>query len=316
MAYRLKVAAVQLRVVSASKKENVAHALALLETCSSASPRIICLPELFSTPYFAVSEAPERFELAETIPGPTTDTLGQMARQLHAYIAGSIFESDQLEGSYYNCAFLIAPEGTVVGKYRKVHCPFVNHGGRYLNEKYYFHPGNLGFPVFPLDETKAGMLICYDRSFPEAWRCLTVKGAELVLLPTTSSGWRSESWEFGLRTKALENNVFILAANRVGKETFYREGFPPFYGSSLIIGPLGNILAKADAESEQVISAELDFEEMAESKRRNDFLRDWRPEAYDAYARVYAEMGLVASPLPTSREERTPPDLSLLERRA
>ncbi len=319
MADRLKVAAVQLKVVSANKKENVAHALALLGTCSSTSPRVICLPELFSTPYFAVTETQERFELAETIPGPTTDVLGQMARQLNAYISGSIFESDPSDGSYYNCAFLIEPGGTVLGKYRKVHCPFVNYGGRYLNEKYYFRPGNLGFPVFPLDQTKAGMLICYDRSFAESWRCLAVKGAELVLVPTTSSGWRSESWEFGLRTKALENNVFIIAANRVGKETFYREGFPPFYGSSLIIGPLGNVLAKADAESEQIISAELDFEELAEARRRNEFLRDWRPEAYDAYADAYAklcpETGVVNPSLLLSGEVKTPSGPSSRERR-
>ncbi|MFC1957578.1 nitrilase-related carbon-nitrogen hydrolase [Chloroflexota bacterium] len=224
---KLKVTAIQMEVVSQNKEENLAHALALLEGCSGGKPRIVCLPELFSTPYFAVAEAEEIFELAETIPGPTTDTLAGMAKKLDAYIAGSIFERDELERLYYNCAFIIDPQGTLIGKYRKVHIPFVNYGNKYLNEKYYFRPGDLGFPVFPVDRLKVGLLICYDRSFPEAWRSLALKGAELVLVPTTSSGWRSESWEFELRAEALENSLFIMAPNRVGEENFYRENSPP-----------------------------------------------------------------------------------------
>ncbi len=279
----LKVAAIQMRVPSENKEANIAHALELLEECSSTTPRVACLPELFSTPYFAVTESAELFELAETIPGPTTDTLAKMARKLDAYIVGSIFERDRLERLYYNCAFLISPNGEFVGKYRKMHIPFTNYKNKYLNEKYYFRPGDLGFPTFLVDQIKVGMLICYDRSFPEAWRCLALNGAELVFVPTASSGWRSESWEFGLRANALENSLFIVAPNRVGEEKFYRENSPAFFGNSLIASPLGNILAKASADTEEIVSAELDFEDMQEAKRRYHFFRDWRPEAYDIY---------------------------------
>ena len=293
---RLKVAAIQMKVISKNKEENLVHAVALIERCSSVRSRIVCLPELFSTPYFAVTEAVETFELAETIPGPTTDILAGVARKLNVYIAGSIFELDKLQRLYYNCAFLINPKGTLVGKYRKVHIPFVNHGNRYINEKYYFMPGDLGFPVFPVDQLKVGLLICYDRSFPEAWRCLTLKGAKLVLVPTTSSGWRSESWEFGLRTKALENNLFIIAPNRVGEESFYRKDSPAFFGSSLIIGPLGNVLVKAGSKDEEIVSTELNFEDMREAKRRHYFLDDWQPEAYDVYSRVRNKMASITVP--------------------
>lgn len=296
MEKRLKVTAIQMGVLSESKEQNIAHALDLIERGSGTGPRIVCLPELFSTPYFAVTEAIEVFELAETIPGPTTEALAKVARKLNAYIIGSIFERDKLVHLYYNCAFLIDPEGGLVGKYRKMHIPFVNHGNKYLNEKYYFRPGDLGFPVFPVDQLKVGMLICYDRSFPEAWRCLALKGAEVVFVPTSSSGWRSESWEFGLRAKALENGLFIVAPNRVGKENFYRENSPAFFGKSLIIGPLGNILAAAGSDGEEIISAELDFEDMQEARRRNYFFRDWRPEAYDVYTRITTAMPLARIP--------------------
>lgn len=308
MTDRLKVAAIQMQIPSINKEENITHALELIERCASTKPRIICLPELFSTAYFAVTEAVERFDLAETVPGPTTDTLAGVARKHNTYISGSIFEHDELERLYYNCAFLIDPEGTLVGKYRKVHIPFVNHGGKYLNEKYYFRPGDLGFPVFPVDGLKAGLLICYDRSFPEAWKCLALKGAEIVMVPTASSGWRSESWEVGLRTKAVETSLFVIAPNRVGEENFYRQNSPSFFGSSLIINPLGNVLAKATTTDEEIISAELDFADMQEARRRYRFLHDWRPEAYDSYASVYSRMVNRTPPAAVHREDTATPE--------
>ncbi|MBI2287389.1 MAG: acyltransferase [Chloroflexi bacterium] len=308
MTDKIKVAAIQMKVPSEHKEENIAHALELVKKCSGAKPRIICLPELFSTLYFAVTEAVEMLDLAETIPGPTTDTLAGIAKKCNAYIAGSIFERDKLERLYYNCAFLISPEGTLVGKYRKAHIPFVNHGGKYLNEKYYFRPGDLGFPVFPMDQSKVGLLICYDRSFPEAWRCLELKGAEIVLVPTASAGWRSESWEIGLRTKAVEHNTFVIAPNRVGEENFYRKNSPAFFGSSLIVDPLGNVLAKAGAKDEEIVTAELDFAAMLEARRRYHFSHDWRPEAYDAYASAYSRLVTKPSSTTGPREDATPPE--------
>ncbi|MDZ4230576.1 MAG: nitrilase-related carbon-nitrogen hydrolase, partial [Dehalococcoidales bacterium] len=281
-------------------------ALELIERCAGEGPRIICLPELFSTAYFAVAEAVESFDLAETVPGPTTNTLAGIARKYNTCISGSIFEHDELERLYYNCAFLIAADGTLAGKYRKVHIPYVNHGGKYLNEKYYFRPGDLGFPVFPADGIKTGLLICYDRSFAEAWRCLSLKGAEIVMVPTASSGWRSDSWEFGLRTKAIENSLFIIAPNRVGEENFYRHNSPAFFGSSLIVSPLGNVLAKATATDEEIITAELDFADMHEARQRYRFLHDWRPEAYDAYAGVYSRITGKVTPIPDLRDTTTP----------
>ena len=286
----LKVAAIQMKISSANKEVNIAHALDLLDRCSSMGSRLVCLPELFSTPYFAVAETIETFKLAETIPGPTVDTLAGMAKKLNVYIAGSIFERDKLERLYYNCAFLIDPGGALVGKYRKMHIPFVNYKDRYINEKYYFRPGDLGFPVFPVDQLKVGMLICYDRSFPEAWRCLALKGAEVVLVPTASSGWRGETWEIGLRAKALENHLFVVGCNRVGEEKFYRDPPPVFYGNSLIVSPLGNVLVKAGSDDEEIVSAELNLEDMKEAKQRNYFFRDWRPEAYDVYDRSETTM--------------------------
>ena len=288
-----KVAAIQMKISSSSKEENIAHASDLLDKCSGTRARVMCLPELFSTPYFAVADTVETFELAETIPGPTTDTLARMAKKLNTYIAGSIFERDELEHLHYNCAFLIDPEGALVGKYRKMHIPFVHYKDLYLNEKYYFRPGDLGFPVFPVDKLKVGMLICYDRSFPEAWRCLALKGAELVMVPTASSGLRRETWEVGLRAKAVENHLFVIGCNRVGEENFYPGTPLSFYGNSLIAGPQGNILAQAGSDDEEIVSAELNFEDLLEAKRRNYFFRDWRPEAYDVYDRSGTVVPLV-----------------------
>lgn len=269
----IKVAAIQMSCIANDKDANVVKALELIEEAAKDGSRVLVLPELFTTGYYCFSERnQELFEEAEPIPGPTTRSIGEIAKEYGVYVVSPIFEKEG-PGLYYNTAPLIGPEGKVIGKYSKTHIPL--SGGAL--EKYYFRPGSK-FPVFQTEVGNIGIIICYDRSFPETFRIVTINGAEVVLVPSTRfprpEATVSEDWEFIARTRARENGVFAIFVNRAGEE----EGLK-YSGHSLIVNPQGEILAQAGFD-ECVITATIDLKEVDIFRRQRRYLRDRRPEIY------------------------------------
>ena len=270
---KVKIAGIQMSCKPASKDENVRKALNLIDAASKEDAKIILLPELFSTDYSGYCRRNlDVFEYAESIPGPTTEKIAKKARQHSVYIIAPIHEKTG-PGIYYNTAAVIDTSGKIMGKYRKTHIP-----ATMSLEKLYFRPG-LQYPVFKTSFGTIGILICYDRVFPENWRILTLKGAEIVFVPAgTGLGlvpWGSEiGWEPLIRTRAYENGVFVAAVNRVGKE----EG-REFFGNSMIVSPRGDIVARA-GQQEAIISATVDLGEIDKARIEKPILRDLRPEIY------------------------------------
>ena len=245
------------------------------------------LPELFTTPYFCSSHDPGYRDLAEPISGPATDALGELARAHGAYITVPIFERAADGRDYDSCA-LVGPDGglcefRVVGSdevypaARKVHVPQVEAFGTSLDEKFWFQPGP-GLAYADTDLGRLGFLICYDRSFPEAWRTLVLAGADLVIVPVTSSGFREELFLAELRTRAAENGVFAAACNRVGSERVEAEVH--MYGGSCVLSPLGEVLARGSSTEPEIVSAKIDLAAAAAARSDLPLLRDRRPELY------------------------------------
>ena len=247
--------------------------------------KLIVTQELFKSLYFCVTEDPAAFDLAEPIPGPTTQTLSELAEELGVHISASLFER-RAAGLYHNTSVLIDPAGQISGKYRKMHIP---DDPSYL-EKYYFTPGDLGFSAHRVGDgpnaPSIGMLVCWDQWFPEGARLTAMQGAELLLYPT-AIGWhrddtpddhqaQREAWITIQRSHAIANGVFVASPNRIGQE-----GVNTFWGSSFIADPLGRILAQASSDQQEILTAELDLS-LVEHHRRNWnlFFRDRRPDAY------------------------------------
>ena len=254
--------------ITNDKDANVSKALELIEKVAKGGARLILLPEFFTTGYYSFREPnQELFQEAETIPGPTTRAIGELAKKYGLYIVSPIFEKVD-QGQYYNTAPLIGPDGEILGKYSKTHIP--------EREKYYFQPGSK-FPVFKTKIGNIGITICYDRKFPETFRILTLNGAEIILVPSSlfprPKATVSEDWEYIARTRALENGVYAVFVNEAGKE----QGME-YFGHSLIINPKGDLLARAGFD-ECIITATINFEEVELLKKRN-YLQDRRPEIY------------------------------------
>lgn len=242
--------------------------------------QIVCLQELFRSPYFPQSENPDEFRLAEPIPGPTTRLLCEAARKEELVIIASLFEKET-EGIYHNTAAVIDADGTLLGKYRKMHIP--DDPGYY--EKFYFTPGDLGFRSFSTRYGKVGVLVCWDQWFPEAARLTALSGADFLFYPT-AIGWFDEepeearevqrsAWETIQRSHGIANGVFVASVNRVGKE-----GKIKFWGSSFVSDPFGKILAKAGSDQEEVLVAECDLVKIERTRQNWPFLRDRRVDAY------------------------------------
>lgn len=269
---RLIVAAVQTHAASADPAENLRDALALCDTAADAGAQLLVLPELFVVQYapFAVRD-PSLLELAEPLDGPTVTALAGLARRRRVWIVAPIYER-AMRGVAYDTAVLIDDTGTVRGAYRKTHVALLaqpNSG----QEKYFFREGH-EFPVWDTPWGKLGILICYDRNFPEAWRMLVERGAEIVAVPITTDG-RSMFREVA-QVMCYLNGVFGIFANRVGEE-----GARSFFGGSLICGARGEILAEAEAMP-TAISTTLPLGELGEIRAAMPFLRDLRPEIYAA----------------------------------
>ena len=237
--------------------------------------QVMCFQELFYGPYFCQVQEDEYFDFAEPIPdGPTTRRMQEVAKETGMVLIVPIFEKED-DGFYFNTAAVIDADGSYLGKYRKTHIPQV----RGFWEKFYFRPGNLGYPIFDTAVGRIGVYICYDRHFPEGWRALGLAGAKIVFNPSaTSRGLSMYLWNLEQPAAAVANEYFIAAINRVGKEPL---GDNDFYGSSYFVNPRGQIVegAASDTEEELVVR-DLDLDMIEEVRKQWAFYRDRRPDAY------------------------------------
>jgi N-carbamoylputrescine amidase len=257
------------------------------QVCREQRPQLVVLPELFLVPYFCSSHDPTHFGLAEAVPGPTTAALGELAREYETYIAAPVFERG-IEGEYYDSCALIGPDGELFpGRLagstttqvcaRKVHLPNVHAFGEVIDEKFWFRPG-AGLSVFETELGRIGILICYDRSFSEAWRTLVLAGAELIVVPVASHGFREALFVAELQTMAAQNGVYAIACNRVGPERV--EHLVHMFGNSCVISPLGEIVARASASDPEVLTVDVDLDAVSVARAQMPYLRDRRPDCY------------------------------------
>jgi len=249
--------------------------LPFIEKAGEQGVQILCLQEIFNGPYFCPSQDPRWYAAAESIPGPTTNRLAELARKHQMVIVASLYE-EAMRGVYYNTAAVIDADGTYLGKYRKQHIP--QTAGFW--EKYFFKPGDGGYPVFDTRYARVGVYICYDRHFPEGARCLGLNGAEIVFNPSaTVAGLSQYLWKLEQPAHAVANGYFVGAINRVGTEAPWNIG--KFYGSSYFVGPRGKFLAEASEDDDELVIADLDLSQIDEVRKTWQFYRDRRPEAYD-----------------------------------
>jgi N-carbamoylputrescine amidase len=263
---------------------NLAHAADLLRHAAKQGAQIACLPELFRTPYFCQKEDAALFDLAEAVPGPTTEALSQVAKETGMVIVGSVFERRRA-GVYHNTAVVLEADGSLRGLYRKMHIP----DDPLYYEKYYFTPGDLGFKAFGTRYGTVGTLVCWDQWFPEAARLTALAGAEVIFYPT-AIGWhpkekaefgkaQHEAWEAAQRAHAIANGVFVATVNRIGHEGPEGSGLE-FWGGSFVYDPFGRLLHRASHDQEEVVVVKCDLAQIEETRRNWPFLRDRRIDAY------------------------------------
>jgi len=261
-------------------QKNLERAIEGIEEAARRGARIICLQELFRSPYPCQSEDADRFDLAEPIPGPSTDALCKLAGARGVALVASLFER-RAEGLYHNTAVAIDADGRLLGRYRKMHIP----DDPLYYEKFYFTPGDLGFKSFAMRDARAGILVCWDQWFPEAARATALAGAQILFYPT-AIGWQfdedegvdaaqHDAWETVQRAHAIANGVFVVAVNRVG-----REGGIRFWGQSFVCDPFGRVLARASSSEEEILVVDCDLGLVERVRRSWPFLRDRRIDAY------------------------------------
>jgi N-carbamoylputrescine amidase len=269
------------------KEVNLVTATRLVRAAARRGAQIICPPELFSTIYFCVETRPDYFDWAETIPGPTTDRMAALARETGTVLICPIFERTE-DGFFYNSAAVLGPDGGLIGKYRKSSIPFMDRGLSAEprgNEKFYFRPGDLGFPTFPTPfGVRIGILICYDRHFPEAARILGLGGAEIVFVPTVTSGMTRYLWDLELRAHAVTNIYYVCGVNKVGIDV--GGSTRNHFGSSLVANPRGEIIAQANDTGEDIVIADIDVSVIPELRAMWGYYRDRRPDLYGALIEV------------------------------
>jgi len=255
---------------------NIEKHLPLIDRAGAEGVQILCMQEIFTGPYFCAEQNPRWYEAVESIPdGPTTKLMQEYARRHQMVIVVPIYEEDA-PGVYYNTAAVIDADGTYLGKYRKNHIPHCAPG---FWEKFYFKPGNLGYPVFQTRYAQVGVYICYDRHFPEGARELGLAGAEIVFNPSaTVAGLSEYLWKLEQPAHAVANAYFVGAINRVGTEAPWNIG--EFYGQSYFCDPRGKFLAEGSRDKDELITAELDLDKIREVRNVWQFYRDRRPETY------------------------------------
>jgi len=248
----------------------------LIEQAGQSGVNVLCFQEVFTQPYFCPSQDAKWYGATEHIPdGPTTKLMQEYAKKYSMVIVVPIYE-EEITGIYYNTAAVIDADGSYLGKFRKMHIPQV--AGFY--EKFFFKPGNLGYPVFDTAYCKLGVYICYDRHFPEGWRALALNGAEYIVNPSaTVAGLSQYLWKLEQPASAVANGVYIGACNRVGTEEPWNIG--RFYGSSYIVNPRGEFLCEGSEDKDEMVMADMDMEMIREVRNTWQFFRDRRPETYD-----------------------------------
>ena len=294
---KFTVALIQMSLTPDSE-ENLARAIAGVEEAARAGAEVICLPELFRTQYFCQHEDTACFDLAEPVPGPTTEALARAARKASVVVIAPVFER-RAAGVYHNSAALIDDRGELAGLYRKMHIP--DDPAYY--EKFYFTPGDLGFPVFQTRVGRIGVLICWDQWYPEAARLAALRGADVLFYPS-AIGWHPsekqncgeahrDAWRTVQRGHAIANGLYVAAVNRVGHEV-PAAGGPgiEFWGSSFLADPQGIVVAEAPDDHEAILLGQVDLDRMEEVRRNWAFLRDRRIEAYAGLNSRYLDKAL------------------------
>ncbi len=247
-----------------------------IEEAGKQGVQILGLQEIFNGPYFCPSQDTRWYDAAEPVPGPMTERMSAIAKKYQMVMVVPVYEQE-MPGVFYNTAAVIDADGTYLGKYRKQHIPQVRPG---FFEKFYFKPGNGGYPVFQTRYAKVGVYICYDRHFPEGARCLGLNGAEIVFNPSaTVEGTSKYLWKLEQPAHAAANGYFMAASNRVGTEAPWNIG--KFYGTSYFCDPRGQIVKEASDDKDELLVADLDLDVIAEVRKVWQFYRDRRPEAYD-----------------------------------
>ena len=256
------------------KEATIQKHIPFIEEAGKQGVQILCLQEIFTTPYFCPGQDAKWYASAETIPGPTVERMQQYAKKYQMVMVVPIFEKQQA-GVLYNTAAVIDADGTYMGKYRKTHIPHTSG----FWEKFFFRPGNLGYPVFETVYAKVGVYICYDRHFPEGARALGLNGAEIVYNPSaTVKGLSQYLWKLEQPAHAVANGYFMGCVNRIGIEKPWDLG--EFYGSSYFVDPRGQIVATASEDKDELLVTEIDLELIEEVRATWQFFRDRRPEAY------------------------------------
>ena len=264
------------------REANIAKHLTMIEDAARQGVQILCFQEIFTGPYFCAEQNPRWYDSVEKIPdGPTTKLMQEIAKRHRMVIVVPIYE-EETTGVYYNTAAVIDADGTYLGKYRKNHIPQVAPG---FWEKYYFKPGNLGYPVFKTRYADVGVYICYDRHFPEGARELGLNGAEIVFNPSaTVAGLSEYLWKLEQPAHAVANAFFVGAINRVGYEEPWHIG--EFYGQSYFCDPRGQFVAQAKRDRDELVVAELDLDKIREVRNVWQFFRDRRPETYGGLTKL------------------------------
>ncbi|HTJ51255.1 MAG TPA: carbon-nitrogen hydrolase [Cyclobacteriaceae bacterium] len=290
MAGKVKIGTVQMSCTS-QPAENLSKAITKIREAAAKGAQVVCLQELFTSLYFCDVEDYENFKLAEAIPGPSTDALSAVAKELGVVIIASLFEK-RTQGIYHNTTAVIDADGAYLGKYRKMHIP--DDPAYY--EKFYFTPGDLGYKVFKTKFAKIGILICWDQWYPEASRITALMGAEILFYPT-AIGWATSqdeatndeqygAWQTIQRSHAVANGVHVVSVNRVG---FEQNGAMKFWGGSFIANPFGRILYKASHDQEEVNVLEIDVDKTDSYRTHWPFMRDRRIDSYQPITKRFID---------------------------
>jgi N-carbamoylputrescine amidase len=287
---KVKVGLVQMSCV-AEKQPNLEKAIREVRNAAAKGAQIVCLQELFTSLYFCDVEDYENFKLAESIPGPSTEALSEVAKELNVVIIASLFEK-RAEGLYHNTTAVIDADGEYLGKYRKMHIP----DDPAFYEKFYFTPGDRGYKVFQTKFAKIGVLICWDQWYPEASRITALMGAEIMFYPT-AIGWATsqdeetnkeqyDAWQTIQRSHAIANGVHVVSVNRVG---FEQDGAMKFWGGSFVANPHGKLMYLASHENEETTVVELDTQATDHYRTHWPFLRDRRIDSYHPITKRYLD---------------------------
>ncbi|NDI99965.1 carbon-nitrogen hydrolase [Flavobacterium sp. LaA7.5] len=287
---KVKIGLVQMSCVK-NKQENLEKAIKEIRNAAKQGAQIVCLQELFTSLYFCDVEDYDNFKLAEAIPGPSTNALTEIAKELNVVIIASLFEK-RTEGLYHNTTAVIDADGTYLGKYRKMHIP----DDPAFYEKFYFTPGDMGYKVFQTKYAKIGVLICWDQWYPEASRITALMGAEIMFYPT-AIGWATsqdedtnkeqyDAWQTIQRSHAVANGVHVVSVNRVG---FEQDGAMKFWGGSFVANPHGKIMYLASHENEETTVVEVDTQQTDFYRTHWPFLRDRRIDSYQPITKRFID---------------------------